>query len=378
MMKIAPPVCPHSPRPTRRQLLRFATLAAPTLATPTLGAALLSRHPGGTATAFAQGFATPRAIPEGAQITVAGVTVAGVTVAGPEGGELDNWARTLIPALGRLTSSHGPIRRSLAGGLDGITGANQFTAQALPDGASALLVPGSAMLGWLRGDPSVQFDISRCIPLLAGLSTTVIAGRIDAARLVRGQKLRIGVSGRNGPELAAVLGLEQLGLQPIQVGGLIDNAAAEAAFAQHAVDLLLLRGPTIAATLAASGARPMCVLGMPDANGLLARDPTIPELPHLGELLAGLPADRLTAAWRATAVAAQMALGLLLPPLTPAPLAELWRRAAEHAVSTPELQALATTQATRLYAPTSAMHIFATDPDTASTLGSWLADHQRR
>ena len=42
MMKIAPPVCPHSPRPTRRQLPRFATLAAPTLATPSLGAALLA------------------------------------------------------------------------------------------------------------------------------------------------------------------------------------------------------------------------------------------------------------------------------------------------------------------------------------------------
>ena len=359
MTKTALPVRHH---PTRRRLLRFATVG-----TPALGAALFDRRLPGMAAAQAQDSAATRALSADPQITVAG----------PEGGELDNWARTLIPALGRLSSPPSPIRRSLAGGIDGVTGANQFTAQALPDGASALLVPGSAVLGWLRGDPRVQFDISRWIPLLAGLSSTVIAGRIDPAQLVRGQKLRIGVSGPIGPEIAALLGLEQLGLHPIPIGGLVDQMAAENAFAQHAIDLLLLRGPSIAAAWAATGMRPMCVLGMPDAHGQLARDPSIPEVPHLAELLAGLPTDPLTAAWRRTAVAAQMAFGLVLPHLTPAPLVELWRHAAEHATLTPELQALATTQATRLYRPPGALHIFATDPDIL-ILRNWIADHPFR
>ena len=77
--------------------------------------------------------------------------------------------------------------------------------------------------------------------------------RDGAGELKPGQKLRIGVSGINGPENAAFLGLELLGLQPIPVGGLLDQGTMELAFSQHAIDVLLLRGPNIANTLNATG-----------------------------------------------------------------------------------------------------------------------------
>jgi hypothetical protein len=350
---------PARSAPTRRRLLSAALLGAPALSAALFG----SRKPGpGKALAAAP----DAAFPEGAH----------VTVAGPEGGDLDSWSKILVPALADFMPANTPVRRSLAGGVDGVTGANQFTAQALPDGSAALLVPGMAVLAWLRGDPAVQYDVARWVPLLTGYRTAVIAGRVDAARLVAGQKLRIGVSGPNSPEWSAVLGLERLGLQPVPVAGLVDQAAAEAAFAQHAVDVLLLRGPAVAAGLATSGARPICVLGMPGDNAVLTRDPSLPDIPCLGELLGGMQADKLTAAWRATAVAAQLGFGLMLPQLAAADVVAHWRLAVEQAIATTEIQAMASAQATRIKPGLDPVTSIGADADAVTALRGWLAARQ--
>lgn len=348
---------------SRRQLLRTSLLGL-----PAAGAVMLGLPAGGLVSANAQTGAAPNAFPDGVQITVAG----------PEGGDLDSWSRILVPALGSYLSPNTSIRRGLAGGIDGITGATQFAAQALPDGSSALLAPGSTLFSWLRGDQRVPADMRSWIPLLSGLCTIVIAGRIGSAPLTSGQKLRVGVSGPNGIEMAVVLGLELLGLMPIPVAGVVDQASAEAAFAQHSVDLLLLRGPAIAATLATSEVRPLCVLGMPDAQAGLGRDPSLLDLPHLGELLNGAPNTQLANAWRAAAVAAQTVFTLMLPQLTATALVLRWRHAVEQAIVTPELLAMATAQATRLQANPDAIGATITAPEAASALRAWFAERQRR
>lgn len=300
-----------------------------------------------------------------------------VTVAGPEGGDLDDWSRTLIPALGGFMPPNAALRRTLAGGIDGITGANQFTAQGLPDGSSALLAPGAAVSAWLRGDPRVQYDVARWVPLLACTCSTVLAGRIDPVQLARGQKLRVGISGPDGPELATILGLERLGLQPVPVVGLVDNESTELAFSQYAVDVLILRGPAIAKHLVAGVARPICVLGVPDGKGALSRDPSFPNLPHMGEMLTGMPADALTAAWRATSIAEQLAFDLVLPPLTTATQITVWSKAVTQAAGTPELQAMVTTQSAQLHNNPDAIATLLSEPDAARALRTWLAARSR-
>lgn len=316
--------------------------------------------------------------PPAAMRPIGGPDGAHVTIAGPEGGELDNWARTLIPALSRFLSPTMPLRRSLAGGIDGVTGANQFTAQAPPDGTSALLVPGATVLAWQRGDPNVQFDVGRWIPVQAALVTTVIAGRISAAQLTRGQKLRVAVSGANGPESAVLLGLELLGLQPIAVSGMIDAATAPLAFAQHTVDILLLRGPTIGTTLAAMGAQPLCVLGTPGADGTFNREPAFPDIPHLGELSGGFADGRAAAAWRAVAIAAQLAVSLVLPPLAPTGAVAAWRRATAQAAATPELLAITTANAVQPHPNPDAIQTIITNPEAVAAVREWSAASQRR
>lgn len=342
-------VLPINRPPTRRMFLSAALMGASGLA---------HAQPGQAANTLADG--------------------AQVTVAGPDGGDLDHLCRGLIPALNRFIAPDRPLRRAFAGGIDGVTGANQFTAQALPDGSNALLVPGTATLAWLRGDPQVQFDPARWIPLLAATGPILIAGRVPARQLTRGQKLRLGVSGPNGPEWATILGLELLGLQPVAVGGVIDTVTAEFAFAQHAVDALALRGPAITSVLATTGAQPICVLGTAESNGALTRDPMWPEIPQLTELLTGIPETRLALAWRAATIAAQLPFSLVLPPLTPAGPAEIWRHAVQQAIATVEVQAMATAQAMRMQANPGPIHALTSQYEAMAALREWTTERQRR
>jgi hypothetical protein len=311
------------------------------------------------------------AVPQTTVPAVPFVDGVNLTIAGPDNGALDTWAQILSDPLKQFLPSGAPFQLRTAGGLDGITGANQFEAEAHPDGTSLLLAPGTAALGWLLGEPRVQFDMGRWVPLLSGFCPMAIAGRVAASDLKPGQRLRIGISSPNGPEIAAVLGLNQLGLSLVPVPDLVDYPLTLAAFAQDAVDLILLRGPHILSGLAVSGAQPVCVLGSPDASGQLSRDPTLPEWPHLGELMGGLPDEPLTTGWQATALAAQLSFALVLPQLTPAAIVALWRRAVAHAVGLPDVNAAAVAQTLRLHTDPRTMQKLTSDADARAQLRSW-------
>ncbi len=85
-------------------------------------------------------------------------------VAGPESGATDRWAALLGPALGRGLPPGTQVHTEAVGGPDGVTGANQFEARTTPDGTTALLLPGSAALAWLVGDPRARFDAAHWMP----------------------------------------------------------------------------------------------------------------------------------------------------------------------------------------------------------------------
>jgi len=268
--------------------------------------------------------------PEGARLIVAG----------PEGGDLDDLARPLLPGLQRGLPPETPLRATPAGGVDGVTGANQFGTSAQPDGYAALLVPGSAAMAWLAGDRRVHYDAGTWMGVLAGIGPAVLVSRVDAAALRPGQVVRVGVTAPYGADIAGLLGLHLLGLAPVAVPNPAAAAGADptlATFAQHATDMVLLHGRGLAERLAAAvaaGGRPICTLGMDDPATGLVRDPALPDLPHLGELgvamgvrLADSP---LAPAWRAAAATARLGFVLVLPALTPAAMVALWRRAADH------------------------------------------------
>ncbi len=267
-------------------------------------------------------------------------STATLLVSGPPGGSLDRWADLVAPTLLRALPGSARLARRTLGGVDGVTGANNFEALVPPDGATALLVPGAAPLVWLAGDLRAQFDPSRWVLAWAALGPAVLLSR---APLAPGQPLRVPALGAAGPALPMLLALDLMGV-PVR---LLPPAEARS----PEVDAVFLCGPGTPAAVEAlrpAGLHPVLALGTPDAAGVWGRDPAFPDLPtavHQASAHAA-PAALLTAL-RATAAAVQMDAALVLPELCPASLVAAWRQASTAVTTDPDTLTAAAAQGVR-------------------------------
>jgi tripartite-type tricarboxylate transporter receptor subunit TctC len=248
-------------------------------------------------------------------------------VAGPLGGWLDSLSRTLASALRRYLPAGTTLGRAEIGGVDGVTGANQFAVQTSLDGSTALLLPGATPLAWLVGDTRVHFDPAHWLPVLARVGPAVVVGHADAAPLVRGAPVRVAGGRPADSALAAMLAYDVLGARVDPVFGLDDEKTALAALRANQVDAVLVRRPM---TDLAGSLRPVFSFGLPQGDSY-TRDPATPDVPTLIEYSATLgrpaPGGLRFDAWRCAAAAAQLRYALVLPSLTPASAVALWRQA---------------------------------------------------
>ena len=300
-------------------------------------------------------------------------------VGGPGGGAADSWAEWLSPGLGRALPPGTSIRKDVVGGVDGVTAANMFEARTVPDGSTALLLPGSAAMAWLVGDPRARFETAHWVPALAGVTPGLVVSRALNAQSLAGAPVRVAASGVSGPELPAMLALDMLGAQWSPVFGLTDRPAAEALL-QGRVDAVCLRGrrvPELLQILSAGGAQPLFSFGCVDEAGMRQRDPAFPSVPTVSELVAGRAGDAaLGRAWFATAAASDLDIAMVLPQLTPAAIVALWRRAATLAAATGTVQAQATAQGVRaLAAPAATASTAAVVADAPAQLAlrTWMS-----
>jgi hypothetical protein len=301
-------------------------------------------------------------------------------VAGPPGGRADHWAQAISPALGRTLQQAAPLPWQNVGGPDGVTGANQFEARAAPDGSIGLLVPGSAALAWLTGDTRVKFDAARWVPVWAGSSSAALASRVP---LGPGRAVRVGVNSVTGPELAALLALDLMGVDVVPI--MLEKAGAPP-WSRPDVDAVFLQGAGLVAQsdhLAARGWRLMLGFGALNGKGELVRDPAFPELPVAQELIVRPRQDaplELIAALRAVSAAVQLDVALVLPQLSPAAVVAWWRRGCGAMTQSPEVQAEATRNVTRPIGPqlaggsTAAITV---DVPVLLELRRWLAERYR-
>ena len=295
-------------------------------------------------------------------LTGGGVAYPTLDVAAPRDGALGMWARVLQPvfsaglaplASGLTARRHLVLR--YAGGVDGVTAANQFDARVVPDGSEALMFCGSMAIARLAGD-SLRLDPANLLPVWAafGPGTLMVRGVLpDQAggrlrrRTMAASPLRVAAGTRPDAALVALLGLDLLGVPAVAVpiqGDPLDQARA------GAVDAVLVRGPeagTQSFDLRAVGFRShLSILerDTPGQNGLAA--------PFF---LATLPAwrmqnDPLVVAWRAMAAACALSAAVAIPALTPPDAAGRWRRAAVRSLDDPSVAAHAGIQSLRLVA----------------------------
>ena len=278
-------------------------------------------------------------------------------VGGPENSALAPWARMLGSAIGqRMLPTEQPLRIVHIGGADGVTAANQFEARTAPDGATALLISGSTAVAWLMGDPRVQFDAGHWLPLATGLASAVVVATqaltlfAPAGAMGNGPasaptgRYRLSCSGPLDVAIAASLGLSMLGLET-QAATTSDDPVAELRAGR--ADFALLQGAAVIDRLTfarRTGDIPIFSLGATDEAGQNVRDPLIPDVPSLPELLSnGAPhtLSSLLPAWRAVAATAQIEFALVLPWLTPSGTVALWRKAVSQMAlsATPDVQA---------------------------------------
>jgi len=243
--------------------------------------------------------------------------IATFLVPGPENGTHERWSSRLAAFLGRGGSTTVNVTCAVLGGPDGVTAANRFAAQVEPDGRTLLVLSGGAALARLVGDPRARFESTGWLSVCAAESLAVVAGRTE---LAAAGTVRLAFAGPDAPGAAALCALGMMGLDAVPVPGLAP-LQAEAALLAGSVDAVLLHGPEVPARLAALPARPWFTL---DASG--ARDPALPEVPCMSELVSGPTVLRVAA--QAAAAAARLHAALVLPPLTPADRVALWRGAA--------------------------------------------------
>lgn len=249
-----------------------------------------------------------------------------ILVAGPAGGRTDRWAAVIAGPLGRALQQGSALARQNVGGPDGVTGANHFQARAAPDGGTTLLVPGAAVLSWLTGDSRVKFDAGRWVPLWGADQPAALASRVP---LTAGRRVRMALRSVVGPELAALLALDLMGLEVVPVrADLVGGRPLDG----DDVDVALLRGGDLgseAMGLASRGWELALGFGAIGADGELSRDPSLPDLPIAQELIGRDRTERmadLSAALRAVTAAMKLDLALVLPQLSPAALVAWWRR----------------------------------------------------
>ena len=214
--------------------------------------------------------------------------------------------------------------------------------------------------------------------MIAGIAPCVVCAPTG---FPTNNRIRVGMSGPVGPDLAALLGLELAGFATTPVFGVLDQASAAQALASRAADAVLLRGAALAANLAPLaqiGITPLFTLGaVAGAQGEQGRDPLLPDIPSLPEFAAArgqtIPPP-LLAAWRGTAAAAQTEYALVLPQLTPAALVALWRQAGTNAAQAAELHD-ETGRTRSVGTPAAQALTQALAPDVAgiTALRTWLA-----
>jgi hypothetical protein len=302
-------------------------------------------------------------------------------VAGPSDGALNRWADALQPVLESSLPPDTTIRRVEVGSADGVTGANQFEVRGAPDGTTVLLVPGQAALAWMVGDPRAQFDVGHWVPVMAGTTSGVVVGR--PGTLTNGGRVRVAAANAASADLAALLGLQLLGVPVQPVFGITEVNAARTAFASGAVDAVFLHGQRSSnqsIMLAVPGAQPLFTLGMLNDSSKPARDPAFPNVPHFAELYEARsgrpPGGPLYNAWCAVAAAAQLDFGLVLQQLTPAAMVALWRRAGADAAATLAVKVFGNSLGVRLMAAPEATTNTAATAANAATLTElrgWLA-----
>jgi hypothetical protein len=289
-----------------------------------------------------------------AALADAGAPSLALLVAGPDGEQTSRWGNACALAMCAGFPGGPKLIPDAEGGLDGVTGANRLDALVMPDGKTAAILPGAALIAWMTGDSRVHFDPTRWLAVMAGANSGILVARLagktlDLTALRSFAPLRVAVDRPESNDLAALLALQGMGVPMAPVFGLRGTDAKTRAFVAGEVDAVFLCGegvPEDIAPLSANAGVPVFSLGQMDAAGTILPDPLFPGVPDARSFAgSGLT---LSAAYGAAAAAARLDFFMVLPKLTDPDAVAAWRQAAGVATANSAMVAAASASSVTL------------------------------
>lgn len=271
------------------------------------------------------------------------------------GGGSDVWARFNAPFLAKyLPGNPNIVVKNVPGGGSTV-GANQFAANAKPDGLTILGTSGSTQFPYLLGDKRVRYDYKDWEMIMAAPTGGVayispkfgVKSAKDLGKL-KGQKLVYASQGATSLDLVPLLAFRQLGLDVHHVFGMKSRGEGRLAFERGEATLDYQTSSAYiknSLPLVKEGkAVPLFSWGVTDANGNLIRDPAFPDLPHVGEAIeiatGKVPSGKEWEAFKAFLIAGFPAQKLLvLPKGTSKEIVEAYRQAIRQMLKDPEYKA---------------------------------------
>lgn len=215
----------------------------------------------------------------------------------PVAGGSDVWARFYAPYMTKYLPGNPTVVVKNVPGGGSTRGANEFAARARPDGLTILGTSGSTQLPYLLGDTRVRYEYKDWTPVLASPTGGVVFVSADLGAksaadiaMLRKAKLIYGSEGATSLSLVPMLAFRQLDLPVQYVFGMKARGGARLAFERGESNIDYQTSSAYLASVVpmvkAGRAVPLFSWGMLDDNGKLARDPTFPDLPHVGEVIA--------------------------------------------------------------------------------------------
>ncbi|GEM94307.1 Bug family tripartite tricarboxylate transporter substrate binding protein [Cereibacter sphaeroides] len=270
------------------------------------------------------------------------------------GGGTDVWARFFAPQLSRaLPGQPNVVVLNVPGG-GSITGANQFAARASTDGLSILGTSASTQYPAILGDPRVRYDYANWTAVLASPTGGVVYADPkygvtgpEGIETLRGQEIRFASQGATALEMPVLLALKMMGLNIRPVFGMESRGAGRLAFERGEAGIDFQTSSAYLASvkpLVDSGkAVPLFSMGVVDAEGNVARDPSFPDLPTFVEFFTeatgAAPEGEAFEAWKALMIAGySLQKMVVLPKEAPPEVIAAYSEAARKIVEAPDFR----------------------------------------
>ncbi len=267
------------------------------------------------------------------------------------GGGSNRWARFFQPWLQKHLPGQPVVAVKNMPGASSTKGTNYFARRGTSDGLSAIGTSGSTQFPFLLGDRRVQYDYADWEVILATpvggiMYINANLGVKSAADIKKLQKvpLKFMAQGATSLDLVPLLAFDILGLNVKPVFGIRSRGDGRLAFERGEVRLDYQTTPAFlkrVTPLVKKGlAVPLMTWGMLDEDGNLVRDPSFPDLPHLGEVYKMMhgkaPKGPAWTAWMTFFAAGYPAQKMILVKKdTPKPIIDAWRKAAAEMIKAP-------------------------------------------